>query len=221
MPLASRLLRPLQRRCAQCRRVQEVRLPALYHVVVPNKGGGTRRDGAYDCRFCGTPNEIPASALPQGLLVELPSRSALIAAAAAPSPADPAPPAAVAAPDPPSLAPSGPTPSGPAPSRAAKRTPPPAWIVGGMARTTLETAFARTAARRGDICTAFLRDEQGAPRLIDPRGSVTDGDILDWLDRHDCELLVLGGTGTDGSRWKLVFHPFAGAATLAVEPPRA
>lgn len=42
--------------------------------------------------------------------------------------------------------------------------------------------------------------------------------MLDWLDRIDCEVLLVGGTRSDGTRWKLLFHPFAGAASLADEP---
>ena len=214
MVLASRLSRPLQRRCAHCRRVQDVRLPALYHVVVPNKGGGTRRDGGYDCRFCGTANIIPASEMPQGLVLQLPSRAELlpVAATSAETPnASGSETDDVEAPAP------SPSPAAP-PRPAVKRVPPPAWIVGAKAQTTLVKAFERSKADSDGLCTAFVRTDGGVPALVDPRDQVDDGDLLDWLDRNACELLVLGGSGADGSRWKAVFHPFAGAATLAIEP---
>jgi hypothetical protein len=218
MVLASRLSRPLQRRCTQCRRVQEVRLPSLYHVVVPNKGGGTRRDGGYDCRFCGTANAIPANEMPQGLLVSLPSHAELIASAAAA-----AEPVASAASDGDgagggavSAVAAVPTPA--QPRRVAKSVPPPVWIVGAKARATLLEAFARATTTSDGLCAAFVRTAQGPPMLVDPRGRMGDDDILDWLDRTACELLILGGSGPDGSRWKAIFHPIAGAATLAIEP---
>lgn len=212
----SRLSRPLQRRCAHCRRVQDVRLSALYHVVVPNKGGGTRRDGGYDCRFCGSVNIIPATEMPQGLVLQLPSREEQIAAKA-PAPTEPvqsATPASDAEPPTPAIA----TPAPPRPP--AKRLAAPSWIVGAKARAILATAFARVATAKDGICTAFVRTD-GAPKLVDPRGEIASGDILDWLDRTACELLVLGGSETDGSRWKAIFHPLAGAATLTIEPVAA
>jgi len=212
MVAATRLSRPLQRRCAQCRRVQDVKLPALYHVVVPNQGGGTRRDGGYDCRFCATPNIIAANEMPQGLLLQLPSREEQIAAVAAAKLASAVPAAEIASPAP------APAPPSPAPHRAEKRLPPPSWITGAKARATLVAAFGRARDADDGHCTAFIRTPAGALSLVDARERLGDGDILDWLDRTACELLVLGGSQADGSRWKAVFHPVAGAATLAVEP---
>ncbi len=211
MVAPSPLSRPLQRRCAQCRRVQDVRLPALYHVVVPNKGGGTRRDGGYDCRFCGAANIIPATEMPQGLVLQLPSHAQQIAAAAE------AKSGALVAPEM-AKEPATPPPVVTPPRPVAKRLPPPAWIVGAKAQATLTSAFARAGADRDGFCTAFVRGPDGALRLVDPRDRIADGELLDWLDRSACELLVLGGAGGDGSRWKAVFHPVAGAVTLAIEP---
>lgn len=79
----ARHTRSLQRQCAQCRRGQNVRPSALYHIVVPNTRGGTRREGGFDCRYCGFANVIPATALPPGLLPALPSQAKQREAAAA------------------------------------------------------------------------------------------------------------------------------------------
>ena len=205
-----RLSRPLQRRCAQCRRVQDVRITALYHVVVPNKGGGTRRDGGYDCRFCGHENVIPATEMPQGILIALPDHAEQRRAAeAAKAPDDPEP---AVTPTP------GPKKKPPAPVVSkAKAAPPPTWIVGTAARKLLVDAHDRSERDPRGLCSAYLRAEDGALEVVDIRGRI-DGDILGWLDGAACELLVLAGGHADGSRWKAVFHPLAGAATLAVEP---
>ena len=216
MIAAPHLTRPLQRRCQHCRRVQDVRLPALYHVVVPNKGGGTRRDGGYDCRVCGTANVIPANEMPQGLVLQLPSRAEWLAAKDAVSDTTGASPSEPSAPDAPMPAPP-PTPA--EPKRAAvKRPPSPAWIVGTKAQAVLVKTFAHAREATDGSCTAFVRTRAGALLAIDARDAIGDGDILDWLDRTACELLVLAGSEADGARWKAVFHPFAGAATLAVQP---
>ncbi|MDB5738016.1 MAG: hypothetical protein JWO65_1684 [Sphingomonas bacterium] len=213
MTSSVRLSRPLHRRCAQCRRVQEVRLHALYHVVVPNKGGGTRRDGGYDCRFCGTANIIPVGEMPQGLVLRLPSREQIIAASVAREPAAPdEPPALVPAP---SVPQSPPAPAKPV--RSAAPAPAPVWIVGVKAQAALLDGFGRASRDPGGTCTAFLRASDGALVPIDARNQIDDGDILRWLDRSGCELLVLGGSEPDGRRWKAVFHPIAGAATLVIE----
>lgn len=218
MAVTSRLSRPLQRRCTHCRRIQEVRLTALYHVVVPNKGGGTRRDGGYDCRFCGTPNVIPSGEMPLGLVLQLPSRADLQAADTK-APETQAPDTKIAEPPEATAVDAAPAPKAPARPPTTKRTPPPAWIVGTKARTMLTTAFDRVRQSASAHCTAFVRDPAGALSLVDARALIDDGDILDWLDRSACELLVLGGSG-GGMRWKAIFHPIAGAATLAVEPER-
>jgi hypothetical protein len=214
--VTARLSRPLQRRCAQCRRVQEVRLAALYHIVVPNRGGGTRRDGGYDCRFCGTANPIPATEMPQGLVATLPSRDEQRAAATAP----PLPHPVAEAPEsaPPQVRPAQPiaaTATRPPPT---DRTAPPAWVVGGAAHALLKDAVRRTGRAADGFCTAYVRDAAGVMTVVELRDRVEPDAFLAWLDHSRCELLVLGGTGPDGSRWTAVFHPFAGAATLAVEP---
>ena len=213
--VTARLSRPLPRRCAQCRRVQEVRLAALYHIVVPNRGGGTRRDGGYDCRFCGTANPIPATEMPQGLVATLPSRDEQRAAATA----VPQPVADAAERAPPPVRPAQPIPARathlPRPDRIA---PPPAWVVGDAAHAMLKDAVRRTRRATDGFCTGYVRDAAGLLIVVELRDRLEPDTILAWLDHSRCELLVLGCTDPDGSRWKAIFHPLAGAATLAVEP---
>ncbi len=153
--------------------------------------------------------------MPQGLILQLPSHAERLAAAEADAAKTSEPPVDIQA----SItAASSPATAAPAPPRAAaKRPPPPAWIVGSKARTLLLNAFGRVKAASDGHCTAFVRRD-GALALLDPRGGMDDGDLVAWLDSNACELLVLAGSETDGSRWKAVFHPLAGAATLAIEP---
>ena len=206
MIVPGRLLRPLQRKCTSCRRSQTVALDVLYYVTVPNKGGGTRRDGGFDCRFCGRQNLIPPNELPAGILTSLPSQADRLATP------ERHPPSAASAPVPAPVAivPAAPAMKAKPPAVQAK---PPVWATGATARQLLLSAY-----QRSKESTAFTRGADGALQagaLDLPKSGV---DLVAWLDRNVCELLVLGGANGDGSRWKAVFHPVAGAATLALEP---
>ena len=196
-------------------------MPALYHIIVPNTGGGTRRDGGYDCRFCATANAIPVGEMPQGLVLHLPSREQAIAALVAKRTGSAAE----------KNEPTGSMPqtlqgtpksdradAKPLPKPTPTPTPTPTWIVGLKAREALIAAFDRAVVDPTAICTAFLRTKIGRPAAIDPTNQIVDGNLLAWLDRNDCELLILGGSETDGRRWKAVFHPLAGAASFVLEP---
>lgn len=223
--LSPRLPRPLQRRCEACRRTQDVPLGSLYHVVVPNKGGGTRRDAGYDCRYCGHQNPIPASALPPGLVTGLPSREILRKSKATAEPLVTTPPHAM--PSSPKASPIPPMPDQPPPlqKQVEKAAAPPAispvqpiWVRGSDARKSLWDAHARSEQDAAGLCTAFLRATDGKLQVVDARRRIPTDAIVDWLDQHGCELLVLGGTLAGAGSWKMIFHPLGGAASLLDEP---
>jgi hypothetical protein len=201
----SRLSRPLQRRCISCRRPQTVALNVLYYVTVANTRGGTKRDGGFDCRFCGHQNLVPSRELPGGILTSLPSQGdRLLAIRNSPTHVanDPAPvPASIAL---------AKTPSKTNPPRIS--TKPPVWVTGAAARQLLLTRH-----QQSNEATIFTRRTDGTLQVgaLSPRGAGID--FVVWLDEIACELLVLGGQNSDGSRWKAVFHPSAGAAALAHE----
>lgn len=75
-----RNMRPLQRQCAiaTCRQRRNIPLSEIFFLTVPNRGGGTRKDGGYVCPACGADNHIPANHLPKGLLPQLLSREATV-----------------------------------------------------------------------------------------------------------------------------------------------
>ncbi|QXQ07182.1 hypothetical protein KX816_03805 [Sphingosinicellaceae bacterium] len=178
----------------------------LYYVTVPNKGGGTRRDGGFNCRFCGQQNLVAPNELPVGVLTTLPSQADRLLATET-SAANP-----VSAPVP-APVPAAPVKSAVKAKPQANTVKPPAWVTGAEARQLLLGAYQRT-----KELTAFTRRADGtlqAGTLVPPKAGT---DLIAWLDQIACELLVLGGVNGDGSRWKAVFHPSAGAATLAREP---
>lgn len=75
-----RNMRPLQRQCAiaTCRQRRNIPLSDIFFLTVPNRGGGTRKDGGYVCPACGADNHIPANHLPKGILPQLLSREATV-----------------------------------------------------------------------------------------------------------------------------------------------
>lgn len=199
-----------------------MRLASLYHVVVPNKGGGTRRDGGYDCRHCGFANQIPASEMPQGLLSVLPSQSEQrkIAAPANTNGLAPVEPPRPIAPPTPTPRPIAVIPLVMSPDdldTAIRRQSVPAWVAGVEALALLRTAQTDASENLQGFCVAFAREADGTLSIIDGQAQAPSADLLEWLDAIGCELLVIGGTRNNGARWKMVFHPIGGAASLAEE----
>ncbi len=201
-----RMARPLQRKCASCRRSQTVALSVLYYVTVPNKGGGTRRDGGFDCRFCGHQNLVPPNELPAGILTTLPSQADRLHATETP-------PASVVSAPVPTPVPTAPVKPAVKAKPQANAVKPPAWVTGAEARQLLLGAY-----QRSKEATAFTRRADGTLQVATLEPPKAGTDLIAWLDQIACELLVLSGANGDGSRWKAVFHPSAGAATLAQEP---
>ncbi|GGE05858.1 hypothetical protein GCM10011529_10310 [Polymorphobacter glacialis] len=178
--------------------------PDLFATIVPNQGGGTRKEAAYDCPACARQNDVPAALLPKGLVPLLPLREAWLAARAVEVVAVPEPVAAPLVAAEPALA----AKVEPVAVAAVPALEVPVWATGKSGRSLLDEGLSAVRAGTASMVGLRRRDGQFVAEAIAVEAVE---DLLDSLDEMDCELLIIdGGLGAG----KTIFHPRAGATSF-------
>lgn len=97
---------------------------------------------------------------------------------------------------------------------------PPRWVTGLDALRMLRDNLDRALASKGSVTPLVAGGKTGLrPCRANLRYSHDDPSIvLDFLDKHHVELLIVSGPLLNGKRWQTIFHPIAGAATTIPEP---
>lgn len=213
----------LQRRCEAdgCGHRQRVTVRDLFTVMAKVNYGGTRKEAAFKCARCSAHNVLMRQFLPRGVFEILPNLQAF---ESTPAPAKIVPsapvPVTIPAVKPKAVQAASPDPAPVTRPQAAGQpaATPPEWLTGKAAFLALCRDLNRSILEEGDIA-ALGRSKEGAliPLNLDFR-SVSAEALLAFLDQNTVELLVIGGVNADGSRWKTIFHPHAGMASMVTEP---
>ncbi len=86
-----------------------------------------------------------------------------------------------------------------------------AWESTGRGRNLLKQRIKGATSRHG-YAIAYTRSANGVESRPYPLSDQKD--LLTRLDRDQIELLLISGIGSDGRRWRTIFHPRHGASAI-------